>query len=326
MHNVSLPNMELRHLRYFVAVADTLNFRRAAERVHIEQSPLSQQIRNLEQELGVQLFTRTKRRVALTHAGRVFVSDAQAVLARANDGIERARQAARGSIGSLSLAYLTSMTNTFFVSVLHEFQYQHPGVTLSFSDMVPSAVLNAVAQRSADVGFLRGVFTHEELVIEELGTEPLVVAMPKDHPLAKKKRLTGGDLAKEPFVMVPDEGSMGYNDVIRAFCRENGFSPSLRAEANQMQAVIWLVHLGLGLSLIPLSLKGLHRGNVVYRELRDPPSISGKMVYRKNDASPVLKNFVDLALSATRKTPGWPLEQPFSRPKRVRATKARSVE
>jgi DNA-binding transcriptional LysR family regulator len=310
--------MELRHLRYFVAVADTLNFRRAAERVHIEQSPLSQQIRNLEQELGVQLFTRTKRRVALTHAGRIFVGDAQAVLARANDGM-RARQAARGSIGTLSFAYLTSMTNTFFVSVIHEFQHQNPGVTLSFSDMVPNGVLNAVAQRTADVGFLRGVFSHQELAIEELGTEPLVVALPKDHPLALKKKLAGSDLAKEPFVMVPDEGSMGYNDVIRAYCRENGFSPTLRAEANQMQAVIWLVHLGLGVSLIPLSLKGLHRGNVVYRDLRDPPNISGKMVYRRSDDSPVLKNFVDLVLTATRKVPGWPLERPFPRARRSRA-------
>jgi len=310
--------MELRHLRYFVAVADTLNFRRAAERVHIEQSPLSQQIRNLEQELGVQLFTRTKRRVALTHAGRIFLSDAQAVLARADDGIERARRAARGSIGNLSIAYLTSMTNTFFVSVIHEYQRQFPGVSLSFGDMVPNAILGAVAQRTADVGFLRGVFCHDELVIEELGTEPLVVALPKNHPLANRKtKLSGQDLTQEPFVMIPDEGSMGYNDVIRAFCRENGFSPSLRAEANQMQAVIWLVHMGLGLSLIPQSLKGLHRGNVVYRDLKSPPRISGKLVYRRNDGSPVLKNFVDLVMAATTRVPGWPMEPPFLREKRT---------
>ena len=119
--------------------------------------------------------------------------------------------------------------------------------------------------------------------------------------------------------MVPDEGSMGYNDVIRAYCRENGFSPTLRAEANQMQAVIWLVHLGLGLSLIPLSLKGLHRGNVVYRDLLDPPTISGKMVYRRSDNSPVLRNFVDLVLTAKRKVPGWPLERPFPREGKARA-------
>jgi DNA-binding transcriptional LysR family regulator len=286
--------VELRHLRYFVAVADTLNFRRAAERVHIEQSPLSQQIRKLEEELGVTLFTRTKRRVALTHAGMTFLTDAKAILARANDSAERARRASRGSIGTLSIAYLTSMTNEFFTSVIHEFQVQFPDVGLVFDDMLPSAILSAVSNRIADVGFLRGVFPPDDLGVDDLGTEPLVVALPRHHPLTRKKRLVGADLATEPFVMVPDEGAMGYNDVIRAFCREHGFRPQLRAEGNQMQAVIWLIHLGLGLSLIPTSLQGLRRDNVVYRELRCPPRISAKLVYRRQDSSPVVKNFREL--------------------------------
>ena len=290
--------MELRHLRYFVAVADTLNFRRAAERVHIEQSPLSQQIRNLEQELGVELLTRTHRRVALTHAGQVFLADAQAILARANAGVERARRAARGSIGALSIGYLTSMTNSFFTSVVRDFQRQFPSVALSFGDMVPSAILEAVANRTVDVGFLRGVFPTDGLAVEALSPEPLIVALPKNHRLTRKKKLTAEDLANESFVMVPDEGAMGYNDVVRAYCRESGFSPQLCAEGNQMQSVVWLVHLGLGLSLVPASLQGLHRDNVVYRELENPPSITAKLVYRRNDASPVLRNFVDLVLTA----------------------------
>ena len=290
--------MELRHLRYFVAVADTLNFRRAAERVHIEQSPLSQQIRNLEQELGVELLTRTHRRVALTHAGQVFLAEAQATLARANVGVERARRAARGSIGALTIGYLTSMTNSFFTSVVRDFQRQYAGVALSFADMVPSALLEAVASRTVDVGFLRGVFPRDGLAVEELIPEPLVVALPSNHRLVEHKNLTGEDLADEPFVMVPDEGAMGYNDVVRAYCRESGFSPKLRAEGNQMQSVVWLVNLGLGLSLVPASLQGLHRDNVVYKELRNPPSITAKLVYRRNDTSPVLRNFVDLVVAA----------------------------
>jgi len=290
--------MELRHLRYFVAVADTLNFRRAAERVHIEQSPLSQQIRNLEQELGVELLTRTHRRVALTHAGQVFLVEAQATLARANAGVERARRAARGSIGALTIGYLTSMTNSFFTLVVRDFQRQYPGVALSFADMVPSAILDAVANRTADVGFLRGVFPRDGFAVEELNSEPLVVALPSSHRLTQKKKLTAADLADESFVMVPDEGAMGYNDVIRAYCRESGFSPKLSAEANQMQSVVWLVNLGMGLSLVPATLQGLHRDNVVYRELRDPPIITAKLVYRRNDTSPVLRNFVDLVIAA----------------------------
>ena len=299
--------MELRHLRYFVAVADTLNFRRAAERVHIEQSPLSQQIRNLEQELGVELLTRTHRRVALTHAGQVFLADAQAILARATAGADRARRAARGSLGALSIAYLTSMTNSFFTSVVRDFQRQYPGVALSFGDMVPSAILDAIANRTADVGFLRGVFPTEGFAVEQLNSEALVVALPRNHRLTqKKKKLTGEDLATEPFVMVPDEGAMGYNDVVRAYCRESGFSPKVSAEGNQMQSVVWLVHLGLGLSLVPASLQGLHRENVIYKELRDAPSITAKLVYRRNDASPVLRNFVNLVVAAAARAAKQP--------------------
>ena len=295
MYNVIIYcRMELRHLRYFVAVADTLNFRRAAERVHIEQSPLSQQIRNLEQELGLELFVRTKRRVALTHAGRVFLADARAILAHANESKERARRAARGSLGALSIAYLTSMTSEFLDGVIRQYRTRYPGVVLSFNDMIPAAILAAVTDRIADVGFLRGIFPHEGLIVEELASEPMIVILPQDHRLAKKEILCGADLATEPFVMVPDEGAMGYNDIIRAFCREHGFIPHLQAEGNQMQSVIWLVHLGLGISLIPASLKGLHRENIVYRELEGAPLATAKLVYRRDNDSPVLGNFIDI--------------------------------
>jgi DNA-binding transcriptional LysR family regulator len=194
------------------------------------------------------------------------------------------------------------MTNSFFTSVVRDFQRQYAGVALSFADMVPSAILDSVANRTADVGFLRGVFPKDGLAVEDLDSEPLIVALPNSHPLVQKKMLTGADLADEPFVMVPDEGSMGYNDVVRAYCRDNGFSPKLRAEGNQMQSVVWLVNLGLGLSLVPASLQGLHRDNVAYRELREAPSITAKLVYRRNDPSPVLRNFVDLVVASVARS------------------------
>jgi DNA-binding transcriptional LysR family regulator len=286
--------MELRHLRYFVAVADTLNFRRAAERVHIEQSPLSQQIRNLEKELGVELFTRTKRRVELTHAGTVFLKDAQAILARASDGVERARRASRGSVGTLTIAYLTSMTNEMFTEVVHKFQRSFPTVSLSFSDMLPSGILNAVQHHTADVGLVRLAFPSDTLAVDELRPEPFVVALPRNHRLTKKKKIAVADLKTEAFIMLPDELSMGYNDVIRTFCRDGGFSPEVHTEANQMQAVVWLVHLGLGLSLVPMSLQSLRRSNVVYRPLENPPTVTAKLVYRRDETSPIVKNFREL--------------------------------
>lgn len=289
--------MELRHLRYFVAVADTLNFRRAAELVHIEQSPLSQQIRNLEQELGVELFTRTKRRVALTHAGQVFLADAQAILARSEESMDRARRAARGSIGNLAIAYLTSMTNAFTDQVIREYRKRFPDVALSFSDLIPATILHSIAERTADVGLLRGIFQHEGLVVEDLGSEPLIVVLPRDHPLTRKEKLTGRDLMREPFVLVPDEGAMGMNDIIRAYCQGHGFTPQLHAEGNQIQSVIWLVNIGLGVSLLPASLRGLRRENIVYRELQDPPRITAKLVYRHGDDSPALANFIKVVHS-----------------------------
>jgi LysR family transcriptional regulator, benzoate and cis,cis-muconate-responsive activator of ben and cat genes len=284
--------MELRHLRYFVAVADTLNFRKASALVHIEQSPLSQQIRNLEHEIGVDLFTRTKRRVALTHAGQVFLAEARAILARSDESMDRARRAARGSIGNLAIAYLTSMTNAFTDQVIREYRRRFPGVALSFSDLVPTTILQSISQRTADVGLLRGIFPHEGLVVEDLGSEPLIVVLPRDHPLTAKEKLTGKDLMHEPFVLVPDEGAMGMNDIIRAYCREHGFTPQLHAEGNQIQSVIWLVHIGLGVSLLPASLRALRRENTVYRELVDPPRITAKLVYRHDDSSPALANFI----------------------------------
>ena len=299
-------SMELRHLRYFVAVADTLNFHRAApERVHIEQSPLSQQIRNLEQELGIQLSLHTNQTPGSPyHAGTVFLNDALAILARAEESVDRAHRASRGFVGDLTIAYLTSMTGDFLTATVRDFQLKYPEVALSFSDLIPAAIISAVARGAADVGFLRGVFPAGELAVVELGSEPLVVALPKGHRLACKQKLLAADLAKEPFVMLPDEGSMGYNDLIRAYCHASGFTPNVHAEGNQMQAVIWLVYLGVGISLIPTSLQGLLRENIVYRPLDGPPKISAKLVYRPNDTSPIVKNFRELVCRAAQDR--WP--------------------
>jgi DNA-binding transcriptional LysR family regulator len=320
-NDTNAADMELRHLRYFVAVAEALNFRKAAEHVHIEQSPLSQQIRNLERELGVDLFTRTKRRVALTHAGLIFLADARAILSRSNDSVERVRRASRGALGALSITYLTSMTNDLVDRVIQIFRVRHPDVALGFSDLIPAAILEAVEQRTADVGFLRGIFQHEDLVVEDLGAEPMIVIMPKGHRLARKSALVGEDLAEESFVMVPDEGAMGQNDIIRAYCREHGFMPRVCAEGNQMQSVIWLVHVGLGLSLIPESLKCLHRENIVYRELPDAPHITGKMVYRRDNASPVLSNFIAVVRECVATSRGA-IRPPGQRPKLRRSDQA----
>ena len=211
--------------------------------------------------------------------------------------------------------------HSFLDQVIHRFRSRHPGVTLGFSDLIPAAILQSVAQRTADVGFLRGIFPHDELAVEELGAEPMIVIMPKDHRLTKKKVLEGEDLTEESFVMVPDEGAMGYNDIIRSYCREHGFMPRLCAEGNQLQTVIWLVHVGLGLALIPESLKCLHRENTTYRELKDPPHITAKMVYRRDNESPMLANFIAVVRDCVAE-PRAPVRQDVKSPRPRRFNQA----
>jgi DNA-binding transcriptional LysR family regulator len=295
--------MELRHLRYFVAVAELLNFRRAAEKLHIAQSPLSHQVRQLEDELEVQLFARTKRRVYLTHAGTIFYEDARAILEKSLAAQERARRGAQGEEGSLTVGYLTSMASSHFSRIIKTFQQHFPRVRLVLNDLVPDAILKGLLDGTVDVGFMRGVLETEHLAVLQVWQEHLVVALPTNHRLAHKRQVRVGDLRKESFIMVPDKGAMGWNDLIRELCRSGGFTPTVAAEANQMQAVSWLVHVGLGIAIIPASLQGLRRRHVIYRQLFGSTTVPGMMVWHKDNDSPILQRFHELVVEATKTAP-----------------------
>lgn len=294
--------MELRHLRYFVAVAELLNFRRAAEELHIAQSPLSHQIKQLEEEIGADLFTRTKRRVRLTQAGKVFFREARDILERASIAAERARRGARGEVGSLTLGYLTSMANDSLVKIVKTFRRNFPDVGLVLNDLVPDSILKGLLDRTIDVGFMRGMFETENLCVTPVWHETLIAVLPKTHGLARRTQMSIHHLKDEGFIMVPDQGAMGWNDTIRAYCRSGGFTPKIVAEANQMQAVMWLVHAGLGVALLPASLQSMKRPNVVYRPLLDAPMVAGMMVWRRDDDSPIVSRFRELALKSISKS------------------------
>ena len=286
--------MELRRVRYFVILAEELNFRRAAEKLNIAQSPLSQQIRKLEDEVGARLFDRSNRHVSLTHAGRVFLSDAQALLAQSREAVDRAKSAAEGKVGTLKVGYLTSMTNERFSAALMKFRAECADVDLALYDLVPDAILEGLRNRMIDVGFIRAPFQNEELQATRIWQENLMVALPKKHWLAGRGAIAPKSLADETFIMVPDHGSMGLNEVIRVMCLRAGFSPQKRIVANQMQAAIWLVDLGFGVSVVPASLHGIHRDNVIYQPIKNSPSISAYMVWRKDNRSPVVTRFHEL--------------------------------
>lgn len=283
--------MELRRLRYFIAVAEELNFHRAAEKLHLGQSPLSKQIRKLEEEVGTPLLTRNTRRVELTHAGREFLEAARAIVAKSLDAAQRAQSVAAGRAGKLRVGYLTSLTNERFSAIMTAFIGEYPDVELVLYDLVPEAILAALRERQIDVGFFRAAFRDEELAAREIWRDRFMVALPRTHWLAGRGPVAIRSLVDETFIMVPDQGSMGLNESIRAMSLKAGFTPKRRIEVNQLQAAIWLVHLGLGIAVVPESLQGLHRDNVVYQPVNRGPTLGAFMVWRKEATSPVLDRF-----------------------------------
>lgn len=264
--------MELRHLKYFVAVAEELHFGRAARRLHVSQPPLSQQIRVLEAELGAMLFLRTKRRVELTDAGRVFLAEARLVLEAAHRAARAVGEAVRGERGLLTVGFVTSATLSILPRVVREFRAAHPAVAIELREMIPAAQLAALERREIDVGFLRPPVEDPAVDSEVVSSESLVAAVPSDHPLAARRTVALADLAEEPFVLFPRRHGPGVTDVVLAACREAGFTPRTLCEPNEMQTILAHVAAGSGVSVVPGSLATLSRELVAFRPLRDAPS------------------------------------------------------
>lgn len=284
--------MELRHLRYFVAVAEELHFRRAAARLHISQPPLSQQIRQLETELGVQLLERSRRRVELTAAGEAFYARAREILDAVEDAARLARRVERGEIGRLSVGFVGSAVYSVLPEVLHAFREQRGDVDLRLRELTTSAQLDALESGRIDVGFLRPQTPERaEIAVETVMREEIVVALPESHRLAAKDRLALSELAGEPLVLLTRTGSPGVRDVLEAATARFGGEGQLVQEAAEVQTVIGLVAGGVGFSLVPDSVRSLTRRGVVYREIADAPSIELALAWRAGDRSPVLAAF-----------------------------------
>ncbi|HET6449919.1 MAG TPA: LysR substrate-binding domain-containing protein [Spirochaetia bacterium] len=261
--------MELRHLRYFVAVAEELHFSRAAERLHVAQPPLSQQIRRLEEELGVRLLERTRRRVQLTDAGRTVLEEARRTLSQAERVVQAARGAAEGSAGILRVGFSSSAPYTMLPAILRAFRARYPGVVLALFERSTEEQVGMLSAGALDAGFLRRPIADapESLAVTTILREPLILAVPRDHPLRRRASITVRSLAGEPFVFFPRQAAPGLYDEIMALCRRNGFTPRVAQEAVQMQTIVSLVSAGLGVAIVPASMRHLHREHVSYRPL-----------------------------------------------------------
>jgi DNA-binding transcriptional LysR family regulator len=290
--------MELRHLRYFLAVAEDLHFGRAAERIHIAQPPLSQQIKQLETEIGVQLFKRTKRNVELTEAGKVFQREAYAVLERLDKGVLKAQLADRGEAGWIGIAFLSSINYEVLPNVIRKFRNHYPNIEMFLQEKNDADQNQALLERRVHVGFTRFPIANEELESKVILRENVIIAMPASHPLANKPKIRLADLANESFIMFSQNQPSAYADYLSRLCAEAGFQPRVVQNVGEMQTAIGLVAAEIGIIAVPSSIQNLKREGVVYRSLDNlNATIEITVQYRKDETSPVLQRFLEIVNS-----------------------------
>jgi DNA-binding transcriptional LysR family regulator len=287
--------MELRHLKYFVAVAEELHFGRAAERLHIAQPPLSQQIKGLEEELGVRLFDRTRRKVELTHAGRMFLDEARLTLQQAERARRIATEVEQGLRGRLRVGFVTSASYSILPLVIRRFRRENPFIDLELIEMTPSQQLHAVEHREIDVGLLRPPIDNKCMMLDTVFEEPLVAALPAEHQKADQKAVELKSLAEDAFVMFPRHHGPGIYNVIMQACHDVDFVPQVSYEPNEMQTILAYVAGGLGISLVPQSLSSFHPGAIAYRPLRGRRvRIELALLRRADEQSVPVQKFHDL--------------------------------
>ncbi|QWT21017.1 LysR family transcriptional regulator [Bacillus sp. NP157] len=295
-------NIELRHLRYFIAVADELHFSRAAERLGMSQPPLSQQIRDLEAQLGVRLLRRTNRRVELTDAGRVYLDAARDIISRVDEAGDMARRAERGEIGELHVGFTQSTPLiALFPRAVRAFREAYPAVRLVLKENNTLAQIERLLDGSQQVGLIRGTDLPPTLVARKLVDDPLVAVMRADHPLVKRRktRLKVDDLAGEPFVVFSRNAGTGVASQVQAMCRNAGFAPRIAQEAGESATMVGLVAAGLGVAVLPQSMSHVHVEGVAYVPIDSPDAASALyLVHRSGDASPLVKSFMRLMLKA----------------------------
>lgn len=290
--------MELRHLRYFVAVAEELHFGRAAKRLNMSQPPLSLQIRALEQELGVSLFERTNRRVVLTKAGSAFLEEAHAILESVAAASRRAARVARGASGHLNIGFTGSAPFSTMPSLLGRFCRAWPEVSLALEQMTTMAQLEALSSGRLDVGFACPVPSElppRGLVCRSADRQRLLVALSCDHRLAAQRAVEVAALADEPFIMPPRRVGTGLYDKIQALCFGAGYAPRVVMEAHEISTILTSAAVGVGVSLVFAGLRETRIAGLSFLDVTDAGAFADLLViYREGPAAPAVENFVGL--------------------------------
>lgn len=290
--------MELRLLRYFVAVAEEGHITRAAEKLGMQQPPLSQQIKILERELGVQLFRRKPRGVELTAAGQGFFVEAREIFAKLDHATDTARRASRGEQGQISIGIAgTAHFCPIVPRLIREFRELFPKVSIKLQESGTSQLIDRLRGGRLDLAFVRKLFAPEHgLRVIHLLDEPMVVALPAKHPLTRRKTVSLKSLSDEAFVSYRRPEGPGLSDVIEAACHAAGFSPRFGQDAPRPASALNFVAAGHGISIVPASLQRMHLDGVSYRPIAHGSQLKAplNLISRQGDSSPVLQNFLKM--------------------------------
>ena len=287
--------LELRHLRYFVAVAEELHFGRAALKLHLAQPPLSQQIRKLETILGYRLFTRSSRSVSLTAPGEIFLERARQTLKKVERDIEETRSVGRGEVGSLHIGFVGSAMLTTLPGIFRSYREAYPLVTLHLHESFTARVIEGLENRTLDAGILRDGDPVEGLTVSPIYSEPYVAVLPASHPRAKQKSISPAALRNEPFVYYPRHaGTRAFEKPLTIF-EKHGFRPQIVQEASHWLTIVRLVGAGLGVSIAPACVRRITSPDVVCVPFRDTAVVSNvELALFVGERRPIVERFAKI--------------------------------
>ena len=287
--------MELRHLRYFITVAEELNFSKAALRLYTAQPSLSQQIKDLEDDVGVRLFNRTKRKVELTEEGVVFLEQARLTLAQADKAVAMARQVSQAKEQRLRIGFVPVAEMKIFPYVLPNLRVQNPNLKIDLLSLNNSEQMRSLKKGEIDISFTRENFQSDDIESKFVLREPLIFILPKDHPLAKYERIPVKALNGVDFIIPSDEQSRVLHDLILSFAAQNGIEFNILQKADNILFNINSIGIGLGCTILPGYVAPLAMNNTVIRPLDvELPSLDLYVSYRKNTTSPTVQRFMEL--------------------------------
>jgi DNA-binding transcriptional LysR family regulator len=299
--------MELRHLRYFVAVAEELNFTRAAEKLHLAQPSLTRQIHNLEEELGVRLLDRSKNQVSLTEEGKRFLVDAKRLVASSLESVQAVQRFSQGESGQLNLGYLFKFNFDLLPATLRTFYQSCPDIAVNLFDMSPAEQLRSLTARKIDLGFvgLRPPASDKEsagLVWECVAHHNVVVVLPERHPLAKKSKINIAELRTQFFVAMSEETHPGSRHWLSSLCGKVGFTPRVLQDVDLEGGIMTLVAEGLGVTLAREQIKKLPHPGVVFRPLQPPAKVDYWIAWHSENHSKALHQYIEIV---KKEAPAW---------------------